>query len=205
MLHHPHLRVLIASYGTLQPQMTQQTKTMTTSLWTSVGIMLAVLGLFMLTYITIRLLPSPHPRRRTCRSPDPVQLVQPPLQSPDKMFAYYLLDSNTPGEELQAKHRDVMDTKTCLEASCHIEMTDQSLVQEESATEIMVNSGLGGHDAVVVSSSSVDEQMMVVFDGARSSAEVYPTDCEQQGLCFDDNNAKTAIEPEGELSADNIA
>ena len=116
--------------------MTQQTQSMNTSLWTSVSIMLVVLGLFMLTYITIRLLPSPATpaHRRTCRNPGPVQLVQPPVHTPEDLSGYdHLLaqyEDNTPGEALQATHLDI---DTCLATSCHEEDAALSEVHEEDA------------------------------------------------------------------------
>jgi len=192
--------------------MTQQTQSMNTSLWTSVSIMLVVLGLFMLTYITIRLLPSPAlpAHRRTCRNPGPVQLVQPPVHTPedhlsgyDHLLAQYV--DNTPGEALQATHLDI---DTCLATSCHEEDAALSEVHEEDAAlsdvhekdaalsevhaqaEIMTTTGLG-HDAAVMCSSSVDEQSMVASDETHCTTAVVDSDsmdCAQQGLCVEDKS-----------------
>jgi len=191
--------------------MTQQTQSMNTSLWTSVSIMLVVLGLFMLTYITIRLLPSPATpaHRRTCRSPGPLQLVQPPVHTPEDLSGYdHLLaqyEDNTPGEALQATHLDI---DTCLATSCHEEDAALSEVHEEDAAlsevhekdaalsevhaqaEIMTTTGLG-HDAAVMSSSSVDEQSMVASDETHCTTAVVDSDsmdCAQQGLCVEDKS-----------------
>lgn len=211
--------------------MTQQTQSMNTSLWTSVSIMLVVLGLFMLTYITIRLLPSPATpaHRRTCRNPGPVQLVQPPVHTPEDLSGYdHLLaqyEDNTPGEALQATHLDI---DTCLATSCHEEDAALSEVHEEDAAlsevhekdaalsevlqedaalsevheedaalsevyaqaEIMTTTGLG-HDAAVMSSSSVDEQSMVASDETHCTTAVVDSDsmdCAQQGLCVEDKS-----------------
>ena len=107
-----------------------------------------------------------------------MQLVQPPVHTPEDLSVYDRLlgqyEDNTPGE---APHRVVVDIDTCLEASCHVEMTsiDQALIQEEGAAlsethahaKITTTDGLG-HDAAVMSSSSssssVEEQSMVASD-----------------------------------------
>ena len=199
---------------------------MNTSLWTSVSIMLVVLGLFMLTYITIRLLPSPATpaHRRTCRNPGPVQLVQPPVHTPEDLSGYGRLlaqyEDNTPGEALQATHLDI---DTCLTTSCNEEEAVLSEVLEEDAAlsevleedaasevleedavlsevhaqaEIMTTTGLG-RDVAVRSSSSVDEQLMVVSDETHCTTATVDSnsmDCAQQGLCVED----TVRAPEGE-------
>jgi len=208
---HVHASENKASLDEQKRKMTQQTQSMNTSLWTSVSIMLVVLGLFMLTYITIRLLPSPATpaHRRTCRNPGPVQLVQPPVHTPEDLSGYdHLLaqyEDNTPGEALQATHLDI---DTCLATSCHEEDAALSEVHEEDAAlsevhekdaalsevhaqaEIMTTTGLG-HDAAVMSSSSVDEQSMVASDETHCTTAVVDSDsmdCAQQGLCVEDKS-----------------
>ena len=151
--------------------------------------MLVVLGLFMLTYITIRLLPSPATpaHRRTCRNPGPVQLVQPPVHTPEDLSGYGRLlaqyEDNTPGEALQATHLDI---DTCLTTSCNEEDAASSEVHAQA--EIMTTTGLG-RDVAVRSSSSVDEQSMVASDETHcptAAVDSNSMDYAQQGLCVED-------------------